>query len=92
MKGAGLLGSTFVLLQPADLLQHRLQVHVEPVAVAQQLQEVAGARRAAGVVDELPRRGKAVGKDLELLPLQQRNVRSDLWGFIKRGRDPGMWI
>lgn len=51
------------------MLENRLQVHVEPVAVAEQLQEVARAHGAAGVVDEFPRRGKAVGKDLKLLAL-----------------------
>lgn len=66
-----LLVNTFVFLQAADLLENGLQVHVEPVAVAEQLQEVAGAQRAAGVVDELTGRGQAVGKDLKLLPLRK---------------------
>lgn len=61
---------TLVLLQLADLAQHGLQVHVEPVAAAEQLQEVTGAQRAARVVDEFPGRGQPVGKDLELLALR----------------------
>lgn len=62
---------TFVFLQPTDLLEDRLQVHVEPVAVAEQLQQVAGAQRAARVVDELPGRGQTVGEDLKLFPLRE---------------------
>lgn len=85
---------TFVLLQPADLLEDGLQVHVEAVAVAQQLQEVAGARRAAGVVDELTRRGKAVGKNLKLLPLKQKRVgvSGRFMASRKTRRDSGRWI
>lgn len=45
---------TFVLLQLPDVAQDGLQVHVEAVAVAQQLQEVPGAQGAPRVVDELP--------------------------------------
>lgn len=63
---------TLVLLQLADLAQDGLQVHVEPVAAAEQLQEVAGAQRAARVVDELPGRGQPVRQDLELLALRGR--------------------
>lgn len=62
---------TFVLLQPADLFENGLQVHVEPVAVAEQLQEVARAQGATCVVDEFTRRGQAVGEDLKLLPLRE---------------------
>lgn len=40
-KGVKYLESTFVFLQSSDLFEDRLQVHVEPVAVAEQLQEVA---------------------------------------------------
>lgn len=45
---------TFVFLQLPDVAQDGLQVHVEAVAVAQQLQEVPGAQGAPRVVDELP--------------------------------------
>jgi len=65
---AGLV-PTLILLQPADLAQDGLQVHVEAVAAAEQLQEVAGAQRAARVVDELPGRGQPVRQDLKLLTL-----------------------
>lgn len=47
-------GPTFAFLQLPDVAQHGLQVHVEAVAVAQELQEVSGAQGAARVVDELP--------------------------------------
>ena len=56
----------------ADLLEDGLQVHVQAVAVTQQLQEVAGAHRTARVVHELPRAGQTVRKDLELLPLGKK--------------------
>ncbi len=64
--------NTFVFLQPPNLFENRLQVHVESMAVAEQLQEVARAHGAAGVVDELPSRGKTVRKDFKLLPLRKR--------------------
>lgn len=73
MKTVGwIIRPTFVFLQPADLFEDGLQVHVESVAVAEQLQEVAGTHRAPGVVDELPGRGKPVGEDLKFLPLRTK--------------------
>ena len=69
-------GGTFVLLQVAHLLEDRLQVHVEAVAVAEQLQQVAGAHRAARVVDQLPGAGQPVGQDLKLLALEYKHVYS----------------
>ena len=45
---------TFVFLQLPDVAQDRLQVHVEAVAVTQELQQVSGAHGAPRVVDELP--------------------------------------
>lgn len=67
-----MLGNTFVFLQPSDLFENRLQVHVEPVAVAEQLQEVARAYGTTGVVDEFTGRGQTVRKDFKLLPLRER--------------------
>lgn len=63
---------TFVFLQAADLFEDGLQVHVEAMAVAEQLQEVTGANRAACVVDEFTGRGQTIGEDFKLLPLKQR--------------------
>lgn len=65
-------GGTFVFLQAADLFENGLQVHVEAMAVAEQLQEVTGANRAACVVDEFPGRGQTIGEDFKLLPLRER--------------------
>lgn len=62
---------TFIFLQPTDLFEDGLQVHVEPVAVAEQLQEVARAQGAACVVYELTSRGQTVGKDFKLFPLRE---------------------
>ena len=45
------------------------------MAVAEQLQEVAGAQWAARVVDELTGRRQAVGEDLELLPLRKKKTK-----------------
>lgn len=67
-----LLENTFIFLQPTDLFENRLQVHVESVAVAEQLQEVARAYGTTGVVDEFAGRGQTVGKDFKLLPLRER--------------------
>lgn len=64
--------STFVFLQATDLFENRLQVHVEPVAVAEQLQEVTRAHRTTCVVDEFTGRGQTVRKDFKLLPLRER--------------------
>jgi len=61
---------TFILLQVAHLLEDGLQVHVEAVAVAEQLQQVAGADGAARVVHQLPGARQAVGQDLKLLALE----------------------
>lgn len=73
-----LFTGTFVLLQAADLLENRLQVHVEPVAVAEQLQEVTRAHRTAGVVDEFTRRGQTVWKDFKLLPLKTKKQKDGM--------------
>lgn len=67
--------NTFVFLQPTDLFEDRLQVHVEPVAVAEQLQEVAGANGTTGVVDELAGRRQTVREDFKFLPLREREER-----------------
>lgn len=45
---------TFIFLQLPDVAQDRLQIHVEAVAVAQELQEVSGAHGTPCVVYELP--------------------------------------
>lgn len=68
--------NTFVFLQPTDLFEDRLQVHVEPVAVAEQLQEVAGANGTTGVVDELAGRRQTVGEDFKFLSLREREERA----------------
>lgn len=64
--------STFVFLQATDLFENRLQVHVESVAVAEQLQEVTRAHGTTCVVDEFTGRGQTVRKDFKLLPLRER--------------------
>lgn len=66
---------TFVFLQATDLFENGLQVHVEAMAVAEQLQEVTGANRAACVVDEFTGRGQPVGEDFKLLPLRERETK-----------------
>lgn len=71
LRARGKVG-TFVLLQATDLFENRLQVHVEPMAVAEQLQEVARPNGAACVVDEFAGRGQTIGEDFKLLPLQER--------------------
>lgn len=60
------------------MFENRLQVHVESVAVAEQLEEVAGANGAARVVDELTGRGQTVGEDLKLLPLEERKHKANI--------------
>lgn len=72
-----LLENTFVFFQTTDLFENRLQVHVEPVTVTEQLQEVAGAHRTTCVVDEFTGRGEAVGKDFKLLPLRERKEKRE---------------
>ena len=72
-----ILESTFIFLQPTDLFENRLQVHVEPVAVTEQLQEVARAQRTTCVVDEFTGRGESVRKDFELLPLREEEKNVD---------------
>lgn len=67
-----MLENTFIFLQPTDLFKNRLQVHVEPVAVAEQLQEVARAHGTTCVVDEFTGRGQTVRKDFKLLTLRER--------------------
>lgn len=62
---------TFVFLQATDLFENRLQVHVEPMAVAEQLQEVARTNGTACVVDEFAGRGQTIGEDFKLLPLEE---------------------
>lgn len=64
---------TFILLLLAEVAQDGLQVHVEAVAVAQQLQEMPGARGTARVVDQLPGGRKAIWQDLKLLALWRRS-------------------
>lgn len=66
-------GGTFVFLQATDLFENGLQVHVEAMAVAEQLQEVAGANGAACVVDEFTGRGQPIREDFKLLPLEEKN-------------------
>lgn len=76
---------TFVFLQATDLFEERLQVHVEPVAVAEQLQEVPRANRTARVVDELAGRGQTIGEDFKLLPLEERantSTSEELWSRL----------
>lgn len=63
---------TFVFLQATDLFEDRLQVHVEPMAVAEQLQEVTRTNGTARVVDEFAGRGQTIGEDFKLLPLEER--------------------
>ena len=86
-------GVTFALLQPADLLEERLQVHVEPVAAAEQLEEVAGAEGAARVVHELPGRRQPVWEDLKPLPLREtdRDRKKERGQMVRRTRlgEPG---
>ena len=67
---------TFVLLEAAHLFEHRLQIHVEPVAVAQQLQEMPGSNRTPGVVHQFTSRREAVREDLKLLTLKQRGEKT----------------
>ena len=64
--------STFIFLQATDLFENRLQVHVEPMAVAEQLQEVTRTNRTACVVDEFTCRGQTIRKDFKLLPLREQ--------------------
>lgn len=65
---------TFVFLQLPDVAQDRLQIHVEPVTVAQQLQEVSRAHGASRVVDELPGRGQAIWQNLKFLTLWRETI------------------
>lgn len=65
---------TFVLLQLAEVAQDWLQVHVEAVAIAQQLQEMPGACGTPCVIDQLPGRGQAVGQNLKLLALWRKSA------------------
>lgn len=60
---------TFVFLQATDLFENRLQVHVEPMAVAEELQEMTRANGTAGVVDEFAGGGQTIGEDFKLFPL-----------------------
>lgn len=71
-----LMESTFVFLQATDLFEDRLQVHVEPMAVAEQLQEVTRTNRTACVVDEFTCRGQTIRKDFKLLPLRQQKEKT----------------
>lgn len=63
--------STFIFLQSTDLFENRLQVHVEPVAVTEQLQEVARSQGTTCVVDEFSGRWESVREDFKLLPLRE---------------------
>lgn len=54
------------------MFEDGLQVHVEAMAVAEQLQEVTGTDWAACIVDEFTGRGQTIGEDFKLLPLQER--------------------
>lgn len=56
------------------MAQDWLQVHVEAVAIAQQLQEVSGAHGAPRVVDELPGRGQAIRQNLKFLTLWREST------------------
>ena len=65
---------TFILLLLAEVAQDGLQVHVEAVAVAQELQEMPGARGTPCVVDQLPGGGKAIWQNLKLLALWRKHA------------------
>lgn len=69
---------TFIFLQLPDVTQHRLQIHVETVAVAQELQEVSGAHGAPRVVDELPGGGQAIWQNLKFLTLWSKSM-NQIW-------------
>lgn len=71
---------TFVLLQLPDVAQDRLQIHVEAVAVTQELEEVSGAHGAPCVVDELPGGGQAIWQDLKFLTLWSKSTSQLLEG------------
>ena len=69
---------TFVFLQLPDVAQNGLQVHVEAMAVAQELQKMSGAHGAPRVVDELPGRRQAIWENLKLLTLwRERTSQED---------------
>lgn len=69
---------TFVFLQLPDVAQNGLQVHVEAMTVAQELQKVSGAHGAPRVVDELPGRRQAIWQNLKLLTLwRERTSQED---------------
>lgn len=69
---------TFVFLQLPDVAQNRLQVHVEAMAVAQELQKMSGTHGAPCVVDELPGRRQAIWENLKLLTLwRERTSQED---------------
>lgn len=65
---------TFIFLQLPDLAQDGLQIHVEAVAVAQQLQQVPGAQGATRVVYELPGRRQAIRQNLKSFPLGKESM------------------
>ena len=71
---------TFVLLQLPDVAQDRLQIHVEAVAVTQELEEVSGAHGAPCVVDELPGGGQAIWQNLKFLTLWSKSTSQLLEG------------
>lgn len=63
------LSHTFSLLQFLDLLQHWLDIQKEPVAVAEELQQVPRPEGATRVVNQFPRRGQTIWLDLKFFPL-----------------------
>lgn len=65
------------------MAQDRLQVHVQAVAIAQELQEMAGAGGAARVVDQLPGRGEAIWQNLKLLALWRQSANGIMAGKKK---------